>query len=81
MVDTNHLVESAMRLRGEAPAGWETFLEALRAHQAQVVTEMVRCQPEMLPRAQGMAIAVADLLNTLRDAPRLYDKIRKTQNG
>jgi len=72
MADTNYLVEAAMRLRGEAP-------EALKLYQSQVISEMVRCQPDMLPRAQGMSIAVVDLLNTLRDAPKIYEKIRKTQ--
>jgi hypothetical protein len=79
MADTNYLVEAAMRLRGEAPAAWETLLEALKLYQSQVISEMVRCQPDMLPRAQGMSIAVVDLLNTLRDAPKIYEKIRKTQ--
>jgi hypothetical protein len=81
MADTNLLVEAAMRLRGEAPAGWETFLEALRMHQSQVVAEMVRCQPDMLPRAQGMAIAIVELVNTLREAPQKYEKFRKAQHG
>jgi hypothetical protein len=73
------IVIAAMRVRGEAPGAWETFLLAVREHSAMTAMEMVKCPPENLPRAQGMAQMAQELTTTLMNAPKLYEKMQATR--
>jgi len=75
-VISDRLIKAAMALRAEAPQGWEEFVGAIREHAASSAADMVRCTPDQLPRAQGMAIACNELANALNHAPTHYDKIQ-----
>jgi hypothetical protein len=70
------LIKASMALRAEAPQGWEEFVAAIREHAAGSAADMVRCTPEMLVRAQGMAIAINELSNALSQAPTIYEKMQ-----
>ena len=70
------LIKAAMALRAEAPQGWEEFVGAMREHAASSAAEMVRCDPAMLVRAQGMAIAINEISNALSNAPTIYEKLQ-----
>lgn len=74
MASTARIVETAMLLRAVAPDLWEQFVLAMREYAAATTSEMVRCPPEMLPRAQGMAITANDLAVTLVSAHKLKDR-------
>jgi hypothetical protein len=76
MPATGRIVEAAMRLRAESSEGWNEFVLAMREYSAATTTEMLRCPPETLPRAQGMALAAHDIATTLMTAPKLYEKAR-----
>ena len=73
---TDRVIKAAMALRAEAPRGWEEFVTALQEQAAMSTSDMLRCQPEMLVRAQGMAIASNEIANALVDAPNRYDKMQ-----
>lgn len=73
---TDRVIKAAMALRAEAPRGWEEFVTALQEQAAMSTSDMLRCQPEMLTRAQGMAIASNEIANALVDAPNRYDKLQ-----
>jgi hypothetical protein len=75
------LVKAAMALRGADSAMWAGFVGALREYADEVQSEMLRCAPEMLVRAQGMAIMANEIAAVLEDAPTLYDKLQKLQVG
>ena len=74
MIDQGPLVDAALRVRGEAPAAWDEFLRAVQIYQAAQTAEMLRADPSLLMRAQGMALALNELFNTLRDAPKIKDR-------
>jgi hypothetical protein len=74
--DQSQLVEAAMRLRATAPEPWELFLKALSGYASAVNGEMLRCAPEMLQRAQGMAIGTNEIASVLTEAPTTYEKLR-----
>jgi hypothetical protein len=76
MPATGRIVESAMRLRAESHEGWNEFVLAMREYSAATTSEMLRCPPEALARAQGMALAAHDIATTLMNAPKLYEKAR-----
>lgn len=81
MVDRTHLVETALQLRAASPAGWENFLLALRNYQAQLIGEMVKCDVNMLVKAQGMVHSMTELTETLMNAPRIKEKQQEVRNG
>ena len=81
MPDMTKLVDRAMSLRGQAPEAWDGFLAAMREYSAQVTAEMVRCPPELLSRAQGMAIQAGEISGILNDAPNLYEKMLQRKMG
>jgi hypothetical protein len=70
------IVDAAMRLRAHAPEDWAEFVAAMREYAAAQASEMVRCSPEMLNKAQGMAQTATDIAMTLHHAPQLYDKMK-----
>ena len=74
-VSVARLVDAALELRGEAPQAWENFVLAVREYAAATTTEMVRCPPELLMRAQGMAIAANEISATLQTAPKLKERM------
>ena len=59
MIVSRDLLEAAVALRGASPALWERFLIGMRAYAAAQAAEMVKCEPAMLMRAQGMLDAFA----------------------
>jgi hypothetical protein len=70
------IVDAAMRLRASAPEAWAEFVAAMREYAAGQASEMVRCSPEMLHKAQGMALTATEIAMTLHNAPQLYDKMK-----
>jgi len=75
------IVSAAMSLRAISPELWDQFLHAMRQHSAETTQAMARCDPAMLLRAQGMAIAMQELVQTLQEAPTLHEHIGKTHYG
>jgi hypothetical protein len=73
--DNSRLVISAMALRGSAPHEWESFVTALREYAAQQIAEMLRAPPDMLLKAQGMALGMQEISQMMNEAPALYDKL------
>jgi hypothetical protein len=74
MISTARLIDAALILRGEAPEAWDQFVMAMREYSAAAATEMVRCDPAMLQRAQGMAITANDIAMTLHNAPKIKER-------
>lgn len=81
MPNTEKLVAAAMLLRAAAPGSWDQFVAAMREYSAGTTAEMVRCPPELLMRAQGMAIAASDIAMTLATAPKLHEKMQNANIG
>lgn len=80
-IDSSGLVRAAMLLRGEAPAAWTGFVGALEEYAAGVTAEIMRADPSVLMRAQGMALMVHEISAILRDAPKTFDKMQQLQRG
>lgn len=83
MPDNTRLVEAAVRLRAGAHGDtWDNFLMAMREYAAHSTTEILRASPDMLYRAQGMAIAANEISSTLVKAPEIYEKtMQGKRNG
>lgn len=79
--DTARVVETAMALRGTAPELWRDFVAAVQDYGAQVNGEMVRCSPDMLARAQGMAIQATEFSSVLEQAPKIHEKYLQFKQG
>jgi hypothetical protein len=77
--DNSGLVRAAMMLRGEAPAAWIGFVGAFEEYAAAVNRELLKCDPALLQRGQGMALMAHELATVLADAPQLYDKMTRPQ--
>lgn len=75
MPDISGLVKSAVSLRQMAPELWEQFVHEMRVYSASVNADLIRCAPELLPRAQGMAIQANELAMILKDAPQILEKM------
>jgi hypothetical protein len=75
------IVAAAMSLRGQAPGAWEQFLLAVREHSALTAMEMVKCPPENLSRAQGMAQMMNEITTTLMNAPKIYEKMQQARKA
>jgi len=73
-VDNRELVHAAMELRSAAPDQWVLLVQALGNYAANLTSEMVRADPSLLLRAQGMAMACHEIFGVLRDAPTLNEK-------
>lgn len=71
------IIEAALALRGAATDEWATLLDAMNDYVAEQTTKMVDCPLEMLPRAQGMAIAVRELTALFANAPQLHQKMQE----
>ena len=81
MPDSTQMVVAAMRLRANAPQAWNDFVLAIREYSAHVAMDMVKCPPEQLPRAQGMAQLANEMTTTLMNAPQIYEKMQSTRKA
>ena len=70
-----------MHLRAHAPGEWENLLNAMRQYSAQTNAEMLRAEPSLLLRAQGMAIALSEITTVLVTAPQLAERTRNAIHG
>ena len=75
--DQEPLFVAAMQLRSTAPQLWGSFVAALQTYSEGMNAQMVSCPPDMLLRAQGMAIATAEITAVMREAPAMYEKIQE----
>ena len=77
MPDNTRLLVASMALRGAALSEWESFCAAMREYTALQVTEMLKSPPEMLLKAQGMAIGMNEISKIVNEAPTLYEARRQ----
>lgn len=73
------LSETALRLRGAAPALWNEFLADFESYARTVATEMVSSSLPDLPVAQGRAQECARIVQILTNAPDTVEKNRALQ--
>ena len=76
MPDNTELVQAAMMLRESDARAWDAFVLAMRHYSAGVNAEMVKASPDLLLRAQGMAIMANEMAVIFMNTPELFDKIR-----
>lgn len=74
MPELGRVVAASVTLRASAPAAWNEFCAAMTEYAGQVTGQMVSCPPELLVRAQGMAIQIHEIAHTLNNAPSLAEK-------
>lgn len=77
-VSYDKVVAASMALRSVEPALWEQFVSATGEFAAQVLMDTMRAPPELLARAQGMAIQADSFASTLANAPKLYEDRQRT---
>ena len=70
-----------MELRAVAPEAWMRFLLAMATYRSEQADKMIGVSLEMLPRAQGMALAVDELNKLFVDAPKLHEKMQNSRIG
>lgn len=75
--DYSGLVRAGMSLRMQAPESWDQFVLELQRYSTAMATQMVGAPVDLLQRAQGMAIATAELAGVMRDIPSLYERMNK----
>jgi len=80
-VDSSGLVRAAMDLRASSPAVWYAFVTAVQEYAQAMTQEMVKAQPDMLLRAQGMSIMALEIAGILAMAPQMHDKMQNLQRG
>ena len=68
-----------MDLRGASPDLWQRFIVAVAEYSVGMQGEMVRAAPELLMRAQGMALAANEIAGILANAPKLQDEFMAAQ--
>jgi hypothetical protein len=78
-VDQRRVIDAAMELRGAAPDQWREFCMAVNGYAAATTVEMVRSPPDLILRAQGMALGVHELASILNDAPKLKEQHMEAQ--
>jgi len=66
------VVDAAMELRAHHPAGWDQFVVAMNEYAAQVLALTMNATPDVLMRAQGMAIQAGEIAQILREAPQMH---------
>ena len=81
MPDTSQIVVTAMRMRGQAPEAWGQFVLAMREFAATTAMDMIKCPPENLVRAQGMALMANEITQVLMNAPQIYEKMQTTRKA
>jgi hypothetical protein len=80
MLDSGKIQSASMTIRQVSPEAWEVLAKALREYAAQASVEMIRCAPEFLLKAQGMAVAAQEISTAFVMAPQNYDRQRQ-KNG
>lgn len=73
----DELIDAALALRGAAPDEWMLFLETVKRYADDQVHKVLDCDPKMLRRAQGMAMALRDLEVIFRTAPQIRAKAQE----
>jgi hypothetical protein len=73
MPSVQRIVESGLVLRANMPEVWEEFTTAVREYAAGQTAEMLRCDPDKLVRAQGMALAANELASVLMNVHRIKE--------
>lgn len=68
------LIDAAMALRAAAPVEWSNFCAHMAAEAAAANMRMVSCSPELILRAQGMAIQANETAVMLSNAPKLHEQ-------
>ena len=59
----------------------ELFVMAMREYATLSAEEMIRCAPELLMRAQGMAIASNEISHAVQYAPQLHEKNQEARHA
>lgn len=77
----DEFIRAAMQLREVNGVVWEGFVRAVHLYAAGVAREMVKCDPEHLLRAQGMAQMAEKFARTLQKAPELFENQRARSEG
>ena len=75
------LLEAAVAMRGAEPIIWQHFLVGMRLYAAQITSDMIRCPPELLLKAQGMAQSITELSQTFQTAPEQLEAMTRSQHG
>lgn len=79
MPNSGKVIETAMMLREAAPEQWDRYVKAMRDYATQVAADMVRCDPSLLARGQGLAIQANEIATMLEDAPRIFEQMRQVK--
>lgn len=82
--DQSGLVERAMQLRSQNPDAWNALLAEMQRYTNEITRMMVSSPPELLLRAQGMALGCSELTTILIEAPKTYEAMyaaRQRQKG
>lgn len=77
MPNSARVIETGMMLREAAPEQWGRFVKEMRDYATQVAADMVRCDPGLLARGQGLAIQANEIATMLEDAPKIYEQMRQ----
>lgn len=76
MPNSAKVIETAMMVREQAPEQWGRFVDAMRSYSTEIAVEMVRSDPSLLLRSQGLAIAANEIAEMLERAPLVYEQMR-----
>lgn len=74
--DQRMLVQRAMELRERNPDGWNALVAEMERYTSEMTRRMLSCAPEMLLRAQGMAMGANELTVIFKTAPKLHQKFQ-----
>lgn len=80
-MNTDRVVEASMQVRQAMPDVWQNMVMALRETAALAAADMVKCPPDSLARAQGMAIAAQEISTAFMQAPQLYERLRQVKRN
>lgn len=73
------IAKAVVEVRSTSSQGWETLLSALSARAAQKAEDCISSPLEHLQVAQGRAQEARELVNTLKNAPKLAEQIRNKE--
>jgi hypothetical protein len=76
-----NLVTTSEYVRRVAPKEWEEFMGAFDQYVAHFVAQLVNSPSDRLAQNQGRVQAVAELRETLMDAPKQMEKIEAQKAG
>lgn len=77
--DTSGLVQRAMQLRAQNPDAWNALVAEMMRYTQQVTKLMISAPPDLILRAQGMALGANELTEILRTAPETYEKMQAAE--